>query len=422
MAQLNVFFLALGFWLGRIHPPSIHPDLEQSFVDLMPIKFARVRAGRVVHRHGIGVVGRLGEFELVDEPTLVVHEVVISRSRFEEGPDGNHEVEVLAVQAPDHPLGIGIVLIENEFALAIPPEPVLHDIVGGDMQFTIFLGDAQNLLLRFVAVLALPEAIGPLAEHWRRSGEFAVGGDDLIEIGAVEKIVVDDVSNFGADVEIIGEAVVETTAGIIVPENPIAVARHEKGHGDVGVVLRDVDGFAAVVPHAGLMLSESVEGFVRAVNVHKGLGAIGILAVYFYRRQAPGCFLHQSGAAEVAIGDGTVLASDGNFQLRGGQRYFVVVGLHGEFRGWPTCLDDDGIGTAQRERRSRRVEHMHDRVRAYLQSKHPGLHGEAHTVGLWLDCNHWVPRHPLRERRRHKLQHKEDHQENARNRVSVSHN
>ena len=145
MAQLNVFFLAFGLWLGRVHPPGIDSDLEETFVHLIPIEFAGFGAGRVIHGHGIGVIRRLGEFELVDEPAFFVHEVVIGRSRLEERPDGNHEVEVLAMQFVDHPLGIGIVFVENEFALAVPPEPVLHDVVSGDVQFTIFARDAQNL-------------------------------------------------------------------------------------------------------------------------------------------------------------------------------------------------------------------------------------------------------------------------------------
>ena len=61
----------------------------------------------------------------------------------------------------------------------------------GNLQVAIFLRHAQQFLLRLVAVLALPEAVGPFAEHWRRPGQFAIAGDDLVELRAVEEVVVD---------------------------------------------------------------------------------------------------------------------------------------------------------------------------------------------------------------------------------------
>ncbi len=105
------------------------------------------------------------------------------------------------------------------------------------MQCAIFAGDAQNLVLRFVTVLALPETIGPLAKERRFPGEFAIAGNNLVEFRPVEEIIVNHIRDVGTDVEIIREPVVEAAAGIIVPEDSIAVARHQKWHGDVGVVL-----------------------------------------------------------------------------------------------------------------------------------------------------------------------------------------
>ena len=67
------------------------------------------------------------------------------------------------------------------------------------MQLAVFLRDAENLLLRLVAVLALPESVSPFAKHRRLPGQFAIAGDNLVEIGAIEKVVVDGVGYFGTE-------------------------------------------------------------------------------------------------------------------------------------------------------------------------------------------------------------------------------
>ena len=165
VSEQNVFFLAFGFRLGRVQPPGVDADVEQRLLHQVPVILAGFGIGGVVHRHAGGVIGRLGELELVDEPALLVHVVVDGRARLEEGPHRNHQVDIFAVQFVDHAFGVGIVLVEDVLAFAVPPEPVLHDVVERDVQVAILFRDAENFFLRFVAVLALPEAVGPLAEH-----------------------------------------------------------------------------------------------------------------------------------------------------------------------------------------------------------------------------------------------------------------
>ncbi len=111
-----------------------------------------------------------------------------------------------------HCFGVRIILVEDMLALPIPPEPILYDVVGRNVQLPVFPSDFQNFLLRSVPVLALPETISPFAEHGRLPGQFAVGGNDLVQIGAVEEVIVDVVGHFGTDVEVICEAVVEPAA------------------------------------------------------------------------------------------------------------------------------------------------------------------------------------------------------------------
>src|SRR6266496_3269441 len=116
------------------------------------------------------------------------------------------------MQLIDHGFWIGIVLIEYELTFTIPPEPVLNDVVDRDVEVAIFARNAQDLVLRSVAILALPESVSPLAEHGSLSCEIAIAGDDLVELWAVNEVVVDDIGDFRTNVEIIGEAIVEAAA------------------------------------------------------------------------------------------------------------------------------------------------------------------------------------------------------------------
>ena len=85
-------------------------------------------------------------------------------------------------------------------SLAIPPEPVLHDVIDGNVQLSIFPGYSQNFILRLVAILALPEAISPFAKHGCWPCQLAVGGDDPVEIRAIEEVIIDVVRDLRTDV------------------------------------------------------------------------------------------------------------------------------------------------------------------------------------------------------------------------------
>ena len=73
-------------------------------------------------------------------------------------------MKVFAVELFNHRLRIWILRVPLELSGAGPPEPVLHYIVNWDFEVAVLLGDAEDLLLRGVFVLALPEAVGPFTE------------------------------------------------------------------------------------------------------------------------------------------------------------------------------------------------------------------------------------------------------------------
>ena len=394
MVQQNVFLLSFRFRFGGIHPPGVGADTEQSLVDEIPVIFAGLWAGRVIHSHGVSVIGRFGIFELVDEPSLAVHVFVVRRSWLEERPDRNHQVEVLGVKLVDHGFRIKIVLVKDEFSLAVPPEPVLHDVVDGDVQIAILLGDSQDFVLRFVAVLALPESVGPFAEHGSLSGQLAVSGDDLVELGSVEKVVVDNVGHFRTDVQIICEPVVEPAARHVVPEDPVAFARYHQRDGDVAVVLNDVDRLAAIIPHAGLVLSEAIESLVRTVHVDKRFGAVGVFTVYPFGSHAPRGFLYQRVPVRIGVSDGAVFLRDSNLQRGSGESDGVVSGLHFPLRRGPTVFDHHEVRSLG-ERCRWGIKNPNDRFRADLQLQRASSHGEGDAVGLLLNLPDRVHRRPL---------------------------
>ena len=172
---------------------------------------------------------------------------------------------VLVVQgaegAGDVGVGLEVGVGEGGVALLAPPEPVLDDEVEGHVLRAVLVGDVEQLLGGGVAVLGLDEAVGPLAEEGRVAGEVAVVVDEGVEVRAVEDVVIDAVGGLGGELELAGEAVIHADAGGGVPEDTVAVGREQQRDGDVAVGLRELDGGAAVVEDAGLVLAEAVEAF-----------------------------------------------------------------------------------------------------------------------------------------------------------------
>ncbi len=169
---------------------------------------------------------------------------------------------MLVVQLVDHALRVGIMGVPLHLAHRHPPEPVLHDVVDRDVQCAILRCNALDLRLRLVLVLALPEAVGPAPEERHFARQFAIVADDLVGFRAVDKVVVDAVGDFGADIERMNESVIHAAARGIVPEDAVAVGRDQQRNRDLRVLLRQVDGLAAIVPYAGLVLAEAIEALM----------------------------------------------------------------------------------------------------------------------------------------------------------------
>src|SRR5215472_14460517 len=105
------------------------------------------------------------------------------------------------MQFIEHSFGIGVArFVEYRLAHRDPPEPVLHNIVDGDAKLPIFACHARDLCLCLVAVLALPESIGPLAEHGRSPRELTVSTNDAVELRTIDEVVIDRIGDLRAQV------------------------------------------------------------------------------------------------------------------------------------------------------------------------------------------------------------------------------
>src|SRR5579884_1836393 len=113
------------------------------------------------------------------------------------------------------------------------------------------------------------------------------------------------------------EAVIEAAARVVVPKQSVATRRDQKWNSDVGVVLRDIDRFATIVPDAGLMLPQAVNPFLRTVHADKRLGMIGVLAVHLNRPHHAIGFGHERLAIGGIVVNGSVRAVNYDSQARG---------------------------------------------------------------------------------------------------------
>src|SRR5258708_21023776 len=192
------------------------------------------------------------------------------------------------------------------------------------MELAVFVSHPEQLFLRVVFILALPESIRPFAEHRRRAGQLPVSTDDFVEFRPVEKVVVQHIGHFRTQVKRIQKTVIEAAARSVVPENPIPVAGLNEWNADVGVVLRDVHNFAPIIPHASLMLPKPIKRLIRAPKFRIKFYVIRLLALYDLRSHADFILLEQSLATGILKRDAAVLARNDGFQLSSAQYDGVI--------------------------------------------------------------------------------------------------
>src|SRR6185503_13619397 len=80
-----------------------------------------------------------------------------------------------------------------------PVLPILDDDVDRDVVVSIAVLDRGQLGRALIVVLRLEQAVGPFGEQRRRAGGGPVVRYHLIDGGAVEEVVVDEIARLGAE-------------------------------------------------------------------------------------------------------------------------------------------------------------------------------------------------------------------------------
>ncbi len=187
--------------LARVHPPRVDAAAEEGPLDLLPEELPGPGAEGV--EEGVGVAAadpvlEPGAQRALVEEALRAHRLEVLVAGVELGPDRDHEARVAVVDRLHPAVGVGEARgVEAVRAPRVlrPVEPVLHDVVEGDAAGAEAVHRVEALLLRLVALPALPEAEGPPRHHRRLAGEAPVAGDHVVEGRAVGEVVVDAVAH-----------------------------------------------------------------------------------------------------------------------------------------------------------------------------------------------------------------------------------
>mmetsp|Transcript_93217 Transcript_93217/g.268379 ORF Transcript_93217/g.268379 Transcript_93217/m.268379 type:complete len:215 (-) Transcript_93217:915-1559(-) len=171
------------FWFRSIEPESADANGEVC-------RLGKVVEGRARLWVPSVVVGRI-----VEQPSALLHLLIEARVAAKPAPDGHHEVDVLCLQRRHHP---GWVWVLRAVPLGAPPErtpiePILHDRIERYPALAEPAGRLENLVLRLVVLLALPEPICPPRIERRLSGQDAVPRDGVVRRGGEDEVVVDEV-------------------------------------------------------------------------------------------------------------------------------------------------------------------------------------------------------------------------------------
>src|SRR5271168_976166 len=270
----------------------------------------------------------------------------------------------------------------------------------------VSLRDSQQLLLRIVAILALPESVRPFSKKRRRPRQLAVRRDNRVELRPIKKIIIHRVRHFRTQIESVRKPVVEPAARPVVPENSVSIARQQKRRRNIRIVLRNVHRLASVIPHSRLVLSQPVERLLRVPHARKPLRMQRFFSIHFHWRQRPRVFLRQPPARRIIKNDRALRPAHFDLLFRRLQRHVLAVPrVHSKLRLRPALFHHDKVSST-RHAPLQRVPHPYNPLLAHLQSQKPRLQHQQHSVRLRLNTHHRIQRQPLRPRRPRRHHHK----------------
>ena len=205
------------------------------------------------------------------------------------------------------PAGSGIAARVHEVRAphgGAPVLPVLNDDVDGNVVVSIALLDGGELGRALVVVLRLEQAVAPLGKQRRRAGGGPVIRDDLVDRGAVEEVVVDQVARLGAEAVpgVAADVAGEVRRRVVVPEHAVPLVRDQDRNLDLGVGVEHVERRPLAVDHAVLVLSEAEQRFVRR-RVERGGHGVGGDALDGRRGEALAVLGGEGVVVQIRVGD-----------------------------------------------------------------------------------------------------------------------
>jgi hypothetical protein len=164
---------------------------------------------------------------------------------------------------------IVIIGVKDGIAFGLPPEPVLHHSIQGDVLIAITLRDLLNFVEGDISILGLEESESPLRKHGSMTAHASILMDDSVHLRSINHVIIHGRAGDRAELQFQREAVIDIGQRRCVPKDCIALAGNEKRNRDVGVVLSQFNSRPTIIEQPALMLSQSVDR----------LGCIGCEAV-----------------------------------------------------------------------------------------------------------------------------------------------
>ena len=259
-------------WLCRVHPPTIHAELEYSFIEMFPINITGFGAVSIIYTYSGGIfhirrptvnTGLRPGFD-VEEQSLFIQSSVRFGSRTEWGPYGNHHAGIQSMYFVNHIFGTAesrVLEIHGIPEVVMSPVlPVLNDTIQRNPQLAILFHYSYCFFLTFISFFTLHEAITPQRHHWYITGQCTYFGYNSISRTTIHKVIVYAIADFGTEGGFLFVVGICST-WVVVPKHSVAFGGLEERRNVFHIALNQMFGYVTLHHLPILQLSESVKTF-----------------------------------------------------------------------------------------------------------------------------------------------------------------
>ena len=259
----------IGF--GRVHPPGIHSQFENSVIQVFPINITSLgivsvihsNTGRIFHIRRPWINSRLRPSSKVKQHSFFVQFSIRLGHRTEWRPDRNSHVRIHSMDIINHLLRIiecRILEIHCIPQIIMSPIlPVLNDTIQRNPQFTILANDIYHFLLALISLLTLPIAISPQWKHRCLPGQAAYLRNYPIGILPVHEVIIHTVTYFRAE-RCFSLVIRKKSRWIIIPKHAISFGGLEEWRHIFHVTLHQIFSHVPLNHLPILQLPQTING------------------------------------------------------------------------------------------------------------------------------------------------------------------